>query len=495
MIRLLQTRIATTLVTVFLVSCVANLAEAQSNANLRLMPVGDSITAGYLSTTNNGYRGPLWTALASQVATQDFVGTQIDGTMSDPDNEGHYGYRIDQIAGLINSSLATYKPNIVTLDIGINDLGQNYEVSTAPSRLASLIDQILASEPDATVLVAQLIVNATASVESEVVTFNDQLPAIVQSRASAGKHVYLVDMSALTTADLSDGLHPNDTGYQLMANAWDTAVQEVISNGWITHPLAGSATRPVGAFYSGVSGMCLDDFTDSQTKGIKAVISACNGSSEQQLNINNGAVTINNLCLDVVGGGTANQTLVDFWSCTGASNQLWTSQNGTLLNPASGRCLDDPGFSTVNGTQLQIYDCNGGTNQRWQIPSEGSLSSGVKGLCLDDQGGLNSNGTKSTVSQCNSSGEQQWKVTNNTVQFDGGCLDVTGGGTANGTPVHLWTCNGVAGQIWQYVNGTLVNPVSGRCLADPGSSTINGTQLQILGCDGGAEQQWTLPPM
>jgi hypothetical protein len=294
---------------------------------------------------------------------------------------------------LATGDLNTYKPNIVTLDIGINDLGQNYQVSTVPDRLASLIDQILAAEPDATVLVAQLIVNSTASVEAEVVTFNDQIPAIVQARANSGKHVVMVDMSALTTADLEDGLHPNDTGYQLMANAWDAAIQKVIAAGWITYPLGGSATRPVGAIYSGISGMCLDDYSGSGIAGTEADISACSGSVSQQWNIDNGSVSINNLCLDVTGGSTNNGALVDLWSCTGAANQVWKFQNGNLVNPASGRCLDDPGYSTSSGTQLQIYSCNGGANQQWQIPSEGSVSSGVSGKCLDVFGGATTNGT------------------------------------------------------------------------------------------------------
>jgi lysophospholipase L1-like esterase len=467
-------------------------AAAQSTTNLRLMPIGDSITAGYLSSTNDGYRGPLWTALKSQVATQDFVGTQLDGTMSDPDNEGHYGYRIDQIASLITASLNTYKPNIITLDIGINDLGQGYEVSTAPNRLASLIDQIFTAEPEATILVAQLMVTNDSARNALVTTFNNALPGIVSTRANAGKHISLVNMSAITEADLSDGLHPNDTGYQLMANAFDSGIQSVIANGWITYPVAGSATRPVGAIYSGVAGMCIQN---DNASGGSADVSACGSAATQQWNINGTNVVNNDLCLDIVGAGIANKTLVDMYHCNGTANQVWNYTNGTLVNPASGRCLDDPHNSTSNGTQLQIYDCNGGANQQWQLPAEGSITSGISGKCLDDLGGSNANSTKSVISSCNNSAEQQWKVTTNTIQFDGACLDIQGGGTANGTLVHLYACNGGTNQIWKYVNGTLVNPASGRCLDDPGSSTVNGTQLDILDCSGGTNEKWTLPAL
>src|SRR5690242_19344551 len=65
---------------------------------LRLMPLGDSITWGYASPSGNGYRGYLYNDLAGEGHSSDFVGSLRNGTMSDPDNEGHSGWRIDQVA-------------------------------------------------------------------------------------------------------------------------------------------------------------------------------------------------------------------------------------------------------------------------------------------------------------------------------------------------------------------------------------------------------------
>ncbi len=478
--------------------CLAGLTvHAQTSTNLRIMPLGDSITWGTESSTGNGYRGPLAVALSSQVAVEDFVGKQINGTMSDPDNEGHPGYKISDLANLANASLNTYKPNVVLLDAGINDLGQNYQISSAPTRLASLIDQVLTAEPDATVLVATLIINGDPTLESERETFNSQLPAIVQARASQGKHVALVDMGALTTANLSGTLHPNDSGYQLMANAWDSAIQQAITNHWIADPVSGSASRPTGRIYSGVPGMCLDNFGGYGAADIqhtKADAYGCNPTAAQQWNVNNGSITTNGLCLDVVGGSTSNGALVDLWTCTGASNQVWTIQNGTIVNPASGRCLDDPGASATNGVQLDIKTCDGSLGQQWRVPSQGSVLSGVAGKCLDAFGGSTADKTKVDSYGCNPTSAQQWVVTNNTLSFDGKCLDIANGATNNGAPVELYTCNGGANQVWTPVNGALVNPVSGRCLDLPGGNTTNGTALDLWDCGGGSNQQWTLPP-
>ncbi len=438
--------------------------------------------------------------MTGKVGTLDLVGSQNDGTMADPDNEGHYGYTISELASLATSNLNTYRPNLVLLDVGINDLASGTEsasdVAAAPSRLGSLIDQVFNAEPDATVLVAQLIVNQTsAAVENEVVSFNNALPAIVQARANAGKHIYLVDMSAVTTADLDGNTHPNDTGYQVMANAWYGAIQQVIANGWITDPVAGSATRPNGAIYSGVSGKCLESANVSGTTAYNAVLDDCNGGATQQWNVNNGDIIMNNRCLDIYGGGTSSGSLVDVFSCNNQTNQVWMVQNGTLYNPASGMCLTDPGSSAINGTQLQISPCTGAPNQQWRVPSEGAVVSGVAGLCLDSFVGSTTNGNKVDVYGCNSTAAQQWEVTNNTLTFDGKCLDVAGAGTGSGTPVDIAACTGGSGQVWTPVNGTLVNPASGLCLDDPGASTSQGMQLDISGCSGGKNQQWTLPTM
>jgi lysophospholipase L1-like esterase len=467
-------------------------ATAQSNTNLRIMPLGDSITSGFQSSTGNGYRGDLVTALSSQVATVDMVGTLNDGPMADPDHEGHSGDRIDQIASVTTSALNKYKPNVVTLLAGINDLGQDYEVSTAPNRLASLIDQIFSAEPDATVLVARLIVNSNSTTEARVVTFNNALPAIVNSRASAGKHVYLVDTSSIPVSDLKDGLHPNDTGYQLLANAWDGAIQTVIGNGWVKDPIAGSITRPTGIVYSGVAGKCMDG--ESLASGGPVAVWSCSGNNAQQWNFNSGRVIINKLCLDVVGNGTGNKSLVDLYSCNGAANQQWTIQsNGTLVNPVSGRCLDDPGGSTTNGTQLEIYDCNSGSNQQWLAPAQGPVTSGLSGKCLDDKAGSASSGTHVDSYSCNNNSSQQWEIYNHTVKFDGKCVSVVGGGTGNGSLVDIESCSGASSQVWTPVGGTLVNSGSGRCLDVPGSSTTNGIQLDIDDCSGGSNQKWTIP--
>ena len=180
----------------------------------------------------------------------------------------------------------------------------------------------------------------------------------------------------------------------------------------------------------------------------------------------------------MIGGGTANGTLVDLYTCNGTGAQVWQPQSdGALLNPQSGRCLDDTGSSTTPGTQVQIWTCTGNANQSWVRGGIGATGAtgavtGYEGLCLDVRGANSANGTPVQVYTCNGTSAQQWTVeSNGTLQALGKCLDVVGGGTANGTLVDLYACNGTGAQVWQpQSDGALVNPQSGTCLDDTGYS-------------------------
>ncbi|GKQ41342.1 ricin-type beta-trefoil lectin domain protein [Streptomyces sp. A012304] len=342
-------------------------AAAAPNTPLRVMPLGDSITWGVGSSTGNGYRGPLWNRLAADGHPLDFVGTGRNGPMSDPDNEGHSGYKIHQIAALADASLTRYRPNVVTLHIGTNDLNESYQVSTATDRLKSLVNQITAAAPDATVLVASLVVSTSGSEERYRAAYNQAIPRIVSDAQAAGKKVAHVDMSSLTTADLVDALHPNDSGYQKMADAFHRGVQSADSAGWLKNPAPAPARVE-----SGTSGKCLDVKGAATADGTAAQIWACSGGANQLWSAyTDGTLRSMGKCLDAAGGGTANGTKVQLWSCHGGSNQVWQPYNGGYRNLASGRCLDIPGFSTADGTQLHLWDCHGGSNQRWTTLATG----------------------------------------------------------------------------------------------------------------------------
>ncbi|MFD9334690.1 non-reducing end alpha-L-arabinofuranosidase family hydrolase [Streptomyces sp. NPDC060028] len=270
-------------------------------------------------------------------------------------------------AALADASLTRYRPNVVTLEIGTNDLNGSYQPATAAARLKSLVNQITAAAPDATVLVASLVVSTSGSEEQYRAAYNQAVPQIVSEAQAAGKHVAYVDMSSLTTADLADTLHPNDTGYQKMADAFHRGVQAVDAAGWLKNPAPAAARVE-----SGISGKCLDVNGAGTADGTAAQIWGCSGGANQLWSAyTDGTLRSMGKCLDAAGGGTANGTKVQIWACHGGANQVWQPYNGGYRNSASGRCLDDPGFSTTDGTQLHLWDCQGSSNQKWTTLTAG----------------------------------------------------------------------------------------------------------------------------
>lgn len=193
----------------------------------KIMPLGDSITDGI--TVSGAYRIKLWSKITTNGYKVDFVGSMTGGPseLGDKNHEGHSGWRIDQIDAKINGWMDSYKPNIVLLHIGTNDISQKYDVANAPNRLGTLIDKICAKLPSGGKLyVAKIIPISYADVKS----YNTQITQVVQNKANQGKSVYLTDMfSALTTADLGDGVHPNRTGYDKMADVWYNAISKDLS--------------------------------------------------------------------------------------------------------------------------------------------------------------------------------------------------------------------------------------------------------------------------
>ncbi|WP_250008743.1 SGNH/GDSL hydrolase family protein [Actinoplanes sp. M2I2] len=215
-------------------------AADPSSGALKVMPLGDSITWGSGSAdsrvgnrtgapTASGYRIDLRNRLEAAGLNVDFVGSQQAGPAgADRDNEGHPGWRIDQIAANVDGWLATYQPDVILLHIGTNDLAQNRSVDASAARLSALIDQIRAARPYADVFVQQLVQGHVEPYKSRIAAYNKRIPGVV---AGKDPRVRLVDQSSIGGLSEFDNLHPNDDGYAKMAYNLYRAMAEVYQGG------------------------------------------------------------------------------------------------------------------------------------------------------------------------------------------------------------------------------------------------------------------------
>jgi lysophospholipase L1-like esterase len=208
---------------VLLVLLVGAACAGHGRTPTRIMPLGDSITDGY--EIPGGYRIELWRLLEARDFSVDFVGAERNGpdSLPDKDHEGHNGWRIDEIHRWVRLWVPKYRPDVVLLLIGTNDMWQQYHVANAPARLGALVDEIHALRPAANILVSTL--PPSALFNRRIAKYNAAIRQVIRRRAAAGRFIWLVDAGGrLTPADLADGVHPNAVGYRKLAQAWGAAL-------------------------------------------------------------------------------------------------------------------------------------------------------------------------------------------------------------------------------------------------------------------------------
>ena len=204
---------------------------------LRIMPLGDSITRGLGSSTQSAYRTELYRMLGAAGLRVNFVGSSSDGSGGDPNHEGHSGWRIQEIAAEVDGWLDDYRPDVVLLHIGTNDMRSDLYSAGAADRLGALIDRITTDLPEAEVFVAQITGARNAADQRRIDLFNSAVPGIVAARHD---RVHLVDQRGVDSFAIRDNFHPNDAGYAMMAWTWYRAMEPVLNTSASGWPTAGN---------------------------------------------------------------------------------------------------------------------------------------------------------------------------------------------------------------------------------------------------------------
>ena len=203
---------------------------------LRIMPLGDSITAGVeffgdgvdapAVPLRTGYRLPLYERLQAATAVFDFIGqggqrAGEDAGLADPDNNGYPGVGADFIDSKLSEVLSDGDSDVLLLLIGSND--------TPPdaAKITNILDRLDAWEQSnhaVLALVATLPPRRDGSLQSLVEQFNNDLRPLIAARSQ--DLVQLVELP-LGVDDISledKGIHPTSAGYQKMAVSWFDAL-------------------------------------------------------------------------------------------------------------------------------------------------------------------------------------------------------------------------------------------------------------------------------
>ena len=218
--------------------------EKQPTADLRIMPVGDSITAG--STNAVGpqatYRMFLYDhLLASGLAAGtdlDFVGpydthpsTRYDYLRQgewDHDSLSASGWRTTDALREIGPAVSTHDPEVLLILLGINDLRAGTDPAVVSDRMDQILFRARAERPDIKVLMAEIPPTTLFWGENaaRIESYNALLRGLASTRTTTASPVQTVDMYTDFDPDVHhyDGLHPNATGEELIASRWADAL-------------------------------------------------------------------------------------------------------------------------------------------------------------------------------------------------------------------------------------------------------------------------------
>ena len=202
-----------------------------------VLPLGDSITHGYSSSDDAGYRSALFKLAVAANQKVTFIGSLSNGPSSvsgqtfPKNHEGHDGFTVTQITGYVPPQKAfTTTPHIVLLHVGTNDMTSNANPTTTASQLDTLLTNIVQAAPDALVVVAKIVPLSYSNTNYD--QYIAKIPDVVKAHASKNEHVVMVDMSTLPVSDIhgNGNVHPTDKGYADMADLWYGVIKGYLPN-------------------------------------------------------------------------------------------------------------------------------------------------------------------------------------------------------------------------------------------------------------------------
>jgi len=119
--------------------------------------------------------------------------------------------------------------------LGTNDVWNHLATSTILAAFTTLVGQMRAQNPKMVIFVAQITPmnpSGCSDCTSGVVALDNAIPAWAAGISTTQSPVKVVDLFTgySTSSDTGDGVHPNDSGNQKIANAWFGPLSTAIKN-------------------------------------------------------------------------------------------------------------------------------------------------------------------------------------------------------------------------------------------------------------------------
>ena len=157
------------------------------------------------------------------------------GFTYDGANEGHGGILATGIVSRreLPGWLSSSRPDVVMMHLGTNDVWNNRSPAEITAAFGTMVDWMRESKKTIKILVAQIIPmrpSNCAQCGDRVVALNKAIPAWAAAKNATESPIVVVDCwTGFDPArDAGDGVHPNSSGNEKLANCWFEALVRAI---------------------------------------------------------------------------------------------------------------------------------------------------------------------------------------------------------------------------------------------------------------------------
>ncbi|MBN2088998.1 T9SS type A sorting domain-containing protein [candidate division KSB1 bacterium] len=212
----------------------------QTWAQVRIMPLGNSLTSGLVAAGSDpvgGYRDDLATILTNAGINFTFVGSQTHGTGFPADHEGHPGWTVDSLNLFLAGWLTTYQPDIVIAMGGTNDVYEGKSTNVIIGNIKKMWEIIYKYNPNTKIICSSVIPRRDGK-NDPTIALNNEILSLYYEKLNLGYKIYYAGIFEMFMSNPNwsselmhqlDLIHASNAGYTVMAKTYYKSIMNAVN--------------------------------------------------------------------------------------------------------------------------------------------------------------------------------------------------------------------------------------------------------------------------